>query len=324
MADITKMPMKSNRIHDLVAPIRALHIEMRDAILQACEDATTEELTAASADLEGDIIYGIDRISEETLVEKLADFPEHVLIAEGIAPRENPQATLRIIVDPIDGTRGLMYQKRPAWILTGVAPDNGPETSLQDIELAVQTEIPLLKQHLCDQLWVVKGEPVFAERFNRLTGESTPLNLQPSRAKNFEHGFCSFSRFFPGTGVEMSKIEAAFTDRLIPPPADGRAVSFEDQYICNAGQLYELMAGHDRFIADIRPVIDGGTGPSARPYDLCTELIAHSLGVAVTGPDGKRVNAPLDTTTPVSWIGYANDQLRQLAEPVLMALLRGL
>ena len=44
-----------------------------------------------------------------------------------------------------------MYQKRPAWILTGVAPGPGPST-LADIELAVQTEIPLVKQHLCDEL----------------------------------------------------------------------------------------------------------------------------------------------------------------------------
>ena len=36
-----------------------------------------------------------------------------------------------------------MYQKRSAWILTGVAPNRGPETSLQDIVLAMQTEIPL-------------------------------------------------------------------------------------------------------------------------------------------------------------------------------------
>ena len=61
-------------------------------------------------------------------------------------------ARWRVIVDPIDGTRGLMYQKRPAWILTGVAPNRGEATSLADIELAVQTEIPLVKQHLSDQL----------------------------------------------------------------------------------------------------------------------------------------------------------------------------
>ena len=55
-------------------------------------------------------------------------------------PRGVPEseAVWRIIVDPIDGTRGLMYQKRSAWILTGVAPNRGPETNLQDIELAMR------------------------------------------------------------------------------------------------------------------------------------------------------------------------------------------
>ena len=35
-------------------------------------------------------------------------------------------AEIRLIVDPIDGTRGLMYDKRPAWALAGVAPNKGP------------------------------------------------------------------------------------------------------------------------------------------------------------------------------------------------------
>lgn len=30
------------------------------------------------------------------------------------------QAPVVVLVDPIDGPRGLMYQKRSAWILTGV------------------------------------------------------------------------------------------------------------------------------------------------------------------------------------------------------------
>jgi hypothetical protein len=39
------------------------------------------------------------------------------------------QAELRIIVDRIDGTCGLMCQKRPAWILAGVALNHGSLTS---------------------------------------------------------------------------------------------------------------------------------------------------------------------------------------------------
>src|SRR4029453_113722 len=108
------------------------------------------------------------------------------------------QAELRIIVDPIDGTRGGMYQKRPAWILTGVAPNNGPLTSLEDAELAVMTEIPLVKQHLCDSLWAIAGQGVGGERLNRLTGERIALRPQPSRSPSIAQGYGGIARFFPG------------------------------------------------------------------------------------------------------------------------------
>ena len=60
-----------------------------------------------------------------------------------------------------------MYQKRSGWILTAVAPNRGPATSLQDVVLAVQTEIPLRKQHQSDQLIAVKGEGMTAHRDDR-------------------------------------------------------------------------------------------------------------------------------------------------------------
>ena len=96
--------------------------------------------------------------------------------------KEN-DAVWRVVVDPIDGTRGLMYQKRSAWVLTGVARNRGAGTNLQDIELAVQTEIPLVKQHLCDVLWAVRGEGAHAERFNRLTGETRSAAVASHRAR---------------------------------------------------------------------------------------------------------------------------------------------
>src|SRR4029077_3951339 len=97
-----------------------------------------------------------------------------VLIAEGLHDgpivfphgADESSVTWRIIVDSIDGTRGIMYQKRSAWVLTGVAPNRGNETSLQDIVLAVQTEIPLIKQHLSDQLWAIRGHGTEVLRYN--------------------------------------------------------------------------------------------------------------------------------------------------------------
>src|SRR5689334_15387455 len=143
---------------ELLAHIRAIHADIRDAVVAACERTAVERLAAPVAEEAGDTIFAIDRVSEQVLLERFGALAEEwwcVLIAEGLgstgrtvlpAGRPANQAELRIIVDPIDGTRGLMYQKRPAWILTGAAPNNGALTSLADIELAVMTEIPLVKQ----------------------------------------------------------------------------------------------------------------------------------------------------------------------------------
>jgi hypothetical protein len=78
---------------------------------------------------------------------------------------------------------------------------------LQDIELAVQTEIPLVKQHLSDQVWAQKGKGVTAVRHNRLAQTQSPLSLHPSRADTIAHGFATISRFFPGVREELAVID---------------------------------------------------------------------------------------------------------------------
>jgi hypothetical protein len=226
-----------------------------------------------------------------------------------------------------------MYQKRSAWILTGVAQNRGPETDLQDIELAVQTEIPLVKQHLSDTAWAMKGEGVQAERFNRLTGESTPLNLQPSRASSIAQGFAMLARFFPGARDELAALDEEIVRGALGASPPGKALCFEDQYISTGGQLWELMAGHDRFVADLRaqmgPVMaERGLplGLCCHPYDLCTELIARELGVIVTDGNGGPLRARLAVEPDVAWAGYANVAIRAQIEPLLQAALekRGL
>src|SRR5690606_11953888 len=217
-----------------------------------------------------------------------------------------------------------MYQKRPAWVLTGVASGPGPHT-LADIELAVQTEIPLVKQHLSDEVWAVQGQGASALRVNRLTGESRPLDLQPSTATTLAHGFATMSRFFPGNRAELGAIDDELAAAVLGPPQPGKAQSFEDQYISTGGQLYELMAGHDRFVADLRSLIErhrpGGAALCCHPYDLCTELIARELGIPVTNERGRPLDAALDVTSDVSWMGYANQALREHVEPHLLRTL---
>ena len=81
-------------------------------------------------------------------------------------------------------------------------------------------------------------------------------------------------------------------ERLIWPIPPGKARLFADQYICTGGRhLYELIAGHDRFNADLRPNLEDALvtrgqelGTCCHPHDVCTELIAREMGVAVTKP----------------------------------------
>ena len=316
---------------NLVLPLRQLHNRVRDAVIEATERQRLDELADIRRDDEGDTIYVIDVVSEDMLLELfegLSRDHSFVLIAEGLhGPMVFPRgssaasATWRIIVDPIDGTRGLMYQKRSAWILTGVAPNRGEATALQDIVLAVQTEIPLIKQHLSDQMWAIKGQGAFAERSNRVTGERTPLQLRPSRSISIAHGFSTISRFFPGAREELAAIDDEIVMGALGPVTPGKAHCFEDQYISSGGQLHELMAGKDRFIADLRPVMKL-TGLCCHPYDVCTALIAAELGVLVTDVLGHPLNPPLNVSADVAWAGYANERIRRQVEPLLQAALR--
>ena len=321
----------------LLEPLRRIHERVRDAVVAECEKAAVEQLAEVSDDeSEGDTIYAVDRVSEELLVElferEVASFAPIVLVAEGIErgelvlPRGTPEgdAVWRIVVDPIDGTRGLMYQKRSAWVLTGVAENRGAETNLQEIVLAVQTEIPLVKQHLCDTLWAVRGEGAQAERFNRLSNQRQALALRPSRATTIRHGFAMIARFFPGARDELAAIDEEIVRGALGPVEPGKAHCFEDQYLSSGGQLYELMMGHDRFVADLRPLIETllnrrglSLGICCHPYDMCTELIAREAGVVVTDERGEQLRAPLRIEPDIAWAGYANDAIRREIEPLL-------
>jgi hypothetical protein len=327
-------------VASLVDPIRRLHRRLRDHLVATCERRAVDEVARAVREGGGDVIYEIDHVAETALLEEvgreIAANEPIVLIGEGlpggrvIMPEsaEPADARWRIIVDPIDGTRGLMYQKRPAWVLTGVAPNHGEATTIADIELAVQTEIPLVKQHLCDQLWAIRGQGVRAVRDNRLTGEMRPLAVRPSTASDLRDGFATVCRFFPGGRDLLAAIDDELCARLLGPQQAGAAGVFEDQYASTAGQLYGLAIGQDRFVADLRPLIwplvesRGQTpGHCCHPYDICTKLIAEEAGVVVKSPDAKTLDAPLDTDTNVAWVGYANQQLQAQIEPVLVELL---
>ena len=282
---------------------------LRDLVV-ASRDVDMAAVTGASV---ADTIYGIDKVTDDALV---AWFEEHwpavELVSEGLDdPVTIGTPRWTVIVDPIDGTRGLMYDKRPAWSLAAAAPHGG---RLRDVVAAAMTELPTTKQWASDQLSGVRGEGLRAERVDVRTGTRAPLTVRPSDATDLEHGFAQITKFFPPAKVELATIERMLFDRL------GAGVVFDDEYIASGGELHELIAGHDRFVADVRPIVDPAA-LACHPYDLCTAMLLQEVGGVVADPWGDPLDAPLDTTSSVAWAGYANRALHELIAPVLADVL---
>jgi hypothetical protein len=324
----------------IVDRLVAFQRRVRDLIMRSrASTAGLHEVTRSSS---ADTIYRIDAEVDpilEQFCEEWGRSTPLVLVAEGLEDDTGSEVThrmfphgtreehaeLRVIVDPIDGTRGIMYDKRAAWALAGVAPNKGPGTRLRDVEIAVMTELPTSKMGFGDVLWAIKGQGARGAREDLRTLARTDLPLVPSQADHIDHGFAMVSNFFPGTKVLAAELMEYLVRNLIGPADVTRATVFDDQYISTGGQIYELIVGHDRFNADLRPAfyrINGQPeGLCCHPYDCATLLIAEEAGVIITDAAGRRLDGPLDTTTGMSWIGYANAALRARMQPLLLDFL---
>lgn len=304
---------------------------IRDGVVEGRKNAAAS-LSGVARESQADTIYEIDRISEEVITEWLArEWPESEpveIVMEGLDdPLCFPPGTgvsgtkWKCIIDPIDGTRGLMYDKRGAWALAGIAPQLGSETMLSDIFVAAMTEIPTTKQWRADQVSAVRGEGLRAEAVNVLNGTRTALELHPSTATDFRHGFAWMAKYFPEGRTLISQLEENLWDELVGVGQQPSPIIFDDQYICTGGAFYQLIAGQDRMVGDIRPLIfaclDLEFGIVCHPYDACAALLLDEAGVIYEHPMGGFPDAPLDTTSAVTWIAYANPFLAAQARPVL-------
>ena len=287
----------------------ALGDHVRDAVIGArgIDMAAVDSHTAA------DTIYGIDRVADDALLDWFeANWPGVEVVSEGL---EEPvvvgtAAEWTVIVDTIDGTRGLMYDKRAAWCLAGAAPHGG---SLADIVASAMTELPTVKAGHADQLSGIRGGGVTAQRIDLSTGHREALAIRPSSATDLEHGFGGFAKFFVPGKVALAALEAELFERL------GYQDVFDDEYISSGGQIHELLTGRDRFVADLRPLAAPGAH-ACHPYDVCTAFLLEEAGGVVTDPWGAPLDAALDTTSPVAWVGYANEDLAARIGPVLAEL----
>ena len=324
---------------EAVERLAAMQAEVRRLVV---DSRGRGDLAAVDRSDEADTIYAIDAVVEPAVEEHCRRWGEVtplVLIAEGVADEHGnegprvfpPGATdpkIRVILDPIDGTRGIMYDKRPAWSLGGVATNRGDETKLTDIFAAAMTELPTAKMGWADVLTATRGGGATCRRVDLRDGSETTFTPRPSTATTINHGFASVANFFPGTKVIASELMEHLVKHLIGEADVTRATVFDDQYISTGGQWYELICGRDRFNADLRPAfyrLQGQPeGLCCHPYDCAALLVAEEAGAILTDEAGDPLDAPLDLTTGVNWVGYANADLRRQIEPLLLDFLSGI
>ena len=252
-----------------------------------------------------------------------------LLMAEGIEPegRRFGSGTpeFRLIVDPVDGSRGLMHDKRCAWSLAAVAEEHGPDTRLRHVRAAVMTELPTSRQGFADRLWATPDTATQGQRQNLFDGSIRPLAVRPSKSTDLRHGFATVCDFFPGGKELLGRLAERILHEAMGGWDPEKAEVFADQYISSGGQLAEVALGRDRFVLDVRPLVYDTLGVTSslccRPYDLCTALVAIRAGAIVRNPDGSAFDPPLDVTTNLAFAAYANRALAELLEPIVQRAL---
>jgi hypothetical protein len=257
----------------------------------------------------GDDVFGVDARAEDALFAAL----EHVgrrwpgtLVVEGHddpVPVGDPTGPWRYLIDPVDGTRGLLAGKRSAWVLLGAGRE---ARTLEDLEVGAMVEIPTRRAAVGLVAWAVRGGPASAED-DDLTGAGTapqPVVLTP-RGGDLARRFVTVVRLAPGSHTPIGE----WADRHL----EGLEV-YDDLAPCTGAYLAGLASGGDAAVFDPRPLLVPGH-LAAHPYDLASLVVTRATGAVVEALPPGPLLIPLDNTTDVAWAGYADEAVAARLRP---------
>lgn len=302
----------------LAERIGAAVVEHRD---EALASGGADGLMRIASQGAGDVTYGIDVPAEHALdlwlEEEARRAPLSLLTEDSGWRHRGPDGKggvralegfdhggPRIVVDPIDGTRNLMTDLRPAWTVIGLAGPGAGEPRQRDVVLGVVREIPESRSRSTRVLHAARGLgcTLFDGRGER--------RLDTGSDARADHGYFPFFKYLPTERPEVAAVEARFFARLAEHERADVRNCYDDQYISNAGQLVLLALGTYRMIADLRAFLAARRGAptlTSKPYDVSGALVcAEEAGCIVTACDGSALDFPIDVTTPVSFVGWVN------------------
>ena len=341
----SQTPLESGSTAERLVQLGGL---LRHEVRGALRTQSRTELTAIASVGVGDHTFGIDVVAERAVdrwLEEMAATGPLSLLTEDTGWRHvGPQGPLRdfdhggprISLDPIDGTRNLMHELRPAWVIAAACGPGTDAPRIGDVEVGALIEIPCLDS--------VRARELVALRSKGLRCRSVPLGPQPPSPNDeqplwepaapldeqarLDGGYFPFFGFEPRCRAAAQELSARVFERLENDLGIDTESVLDDQYISSGGQLALLALGTYRAIIDARLSLGnarGFTARTAKPYDVAGAiLVAEEAGAVVRGVDGGPLDFPLDATTPIEFCGYANDATFRALAPLIRAALSGL
>lgn len=318
-------------------------VAARGSLTRALQAGRTDRIDRPVARGAGDLTYGIDVGSEEVLsawlAEEAREAPLSLLTEDAGWRHRGPAAGggvrelagfdhggVRICVDPIDGTRGLMVDLRPAWTVISCAPAGAGQPRLGDQRLGLLREIPDSRAAQLRQLWAVRGGGC---RLSVLSVEGgaqlSEDDLRVDEDGRPDHGYFCFFSFGPELRPAIATVAARFFERLVEEEGADPRTFYDDQYISSGGLLALLAMGSHRLVVDLRKEIAerlGRASQTAKPYDIAGAILcATEAGAVLRGVDGEDLDFPIDAETPVSFVAFANEATAARCAPHLRSAL---
>jgi hypothetical protein len=307
MDTLGSAPEHDRELDDLSAALAGVGRAVRDAVRATVHDQDHVVVRNEG----GDDIFGMDARAEQALEQAFVEVGQRWSGTAVVEGHDEPMSIgdgrgpWRYLVDPVDGTRGLLAGKRSAWVLLGAG--RRAET-LEDLEVGASVEIPTARAALGLVSWARRGGPAHAVD-DDLVGDrpgSRPVELRPRPGADLARSFVTVVRLLPGDHGPIG----SWADRHLA----GLEV-YDDLVPCTGGYLAGLAAGADAAVFDPRPLFSP-TSLCAHPYDLASVVVARAAGAVVEALPPGRLDIPLDTVTNVAWAGYANAEVATRLRPL--------
>ena len=231
----------------------------------------------------------------------------------------------RYVFDPVDGTRPLMCGLRAAWFSAAWAPPGPHAPGLEDVAVGLLRELPPAGHTGAAERWIAATMDGGPRTWRSPAGAPLPGSaVHADESAALERRYVSFFKFLPAERRGLAELEAAFLARLAGEGVDTDQI-YDDQYTSNCAQLVLVARGSYRMLADLRAWEADRTGRvplATKAYDVAAaQLVARGVGAVVHGPDGAPLTGPLDATTPLSFVAYANRVTAARCAPHLAGVL---